>query len=154
MQQQVLINTLQHTATQFNTSAALPVYLPRLCVRMCVRVRACARVCTWMCCCRTSMHFARWPYQLFVRTCRVCVATHCNTLQHTATHCKLQHTAKHCNALQHTATHCNTLRRTTTHCDTLQEQVSRGTSFWRISRFDFFDISASAQAQRSWSFTQ
>ena len=27
-------------------------------------------------------------------------ATHCNTLQHTATHCT------HCNTLQHTATHC------------------------------------------------
>ena len=78
----------------------------------------------------------------------------CNTLQHTATHCKLQHTAKHCNRLQHTATHCNTLRRTATHCDTLQERVSRGTSFWRISRFDVFDILASAQSQRSWSFTQ
>jgi len=37
-------------------------------------------------------------------------ATHCNTLQLTATH--LQHTATHCNTLQHTAitaTHCNTL---------------------------------------------
>jgi len=34
------------------------------------------------------------------------MATHCNTLQHTATHCNtLQHTATHCNTLQHTATH-------------------------------------------------
>ena len=44
-------------------------------------------------------------------------ATHCNTLQHTATHLyhtadlfvwgnySLQHTATHCNTLQHTATH-------------------------------------------------
>ena len=32
------------------------------------------------------------------------IATHCNTLQHTATHCNtLQHTATHCNTLQHTA---------------------------------------------------
>jgi len=30
--------------------------------------------------------------------------THCNTLQHTATHCNTLHT------LQHTATHCNTLQ--------------------------------------------
>jgi len=30
------------------------------------------------------------------------LATHCNTLQHTATHCNtLQHTATHCNTLQH-----------------------------------------------------
>jgi len=36
------------------------------------------------------------------------IHTHCNTLQHTATHCNtLQHTATHCNTLQHTATHCN-----------------------------------------------
>jgi len=57
-------------------------------------------------------------------------ATHCNTLQHTATHneymtgsfwiqvslCNtLQHTATHRNTLQHTATHCNTLQHTATH---------------------------------------
>jgi len=62
---------------------------------------------------------------------------HCNTLQHTATHClsqvcinvscrTLQHTATHClsqvcinvsrRTLQHTATHCNTLQHTATHC--------------------------------------
>jgi len=62
---------------------------------------------------------------------------HCNTLQHTATHCNtlrsrrrqtVQHTATHCNTLQHTATHsahggdrqCNTLQHTATHCNTLQ----------------------------------
>jgi len=68
-------------------------------------------------------------------------ATHCNTLQHTATHCKtrcnaLQHTATHLTrtphvsscatllvcfiTLQHTAIHCNTLQHTATHCNTLQ----------------------------------
>jgi len=65
---------------------------------------------------------------------------HCNTFQHTATHCTsheglvaywmprastlcrtLQHTATHCNTLQHTATHCNTLQHTATHCNTLQK---------------------------------
>jgi len=35
------------------------------------------------------------------------IATHCNTLQHTATH--LQHITTHCNTLQHTAAHCSTL---------------------------------------------
>ena len=63
------------------------------------------------------------------------IATHCNTLQHTATHCNaLQHTATHCNTLQHTATHCitqqhtashsNTLHHTTTHCNTLQHSAT------------------------------
>jgi len=37
-------------------------------------------------------------------------ATHCNTLQHTATHI-----VKYCNTLQHTAKHCNTLQHTATH---------------------------------------
>jgi len=73
--------------------------------------------------------------------------THCNTLQHTATHrnmpqhtariapvwheyfmtgtnhsrhTTLQHTATRCNTLQHAATHCNTLQHTATHCNTLQ----------------------------------
>jgi len=32
----------------------------------------------------------------------VCIQSHCNTQQHTATHCNtLQHTARHCNTLQH-----------------------------------------------------
>jgi len=44
-------------------------------------------------------------------------ATHCNPLQHSATHLQLsmreiletlQHTATHCNPLQHTASQCNT----------------------------------------------
>jgi len=50
-------------------------------------------------------------------------ATHCNTLQHTATpgprlvfNCGRQDTLQH--LLQHTATHCNTLQHTATHCNT------------------------------------
>ena len=50
-------------------------------------------------------------------------ATHCDTLQHTATHYKtLQSTtwgrclpATHCDTLQHTTTHCNTLQHTAEH---------------------------------------
>jgi len=61
-------------------------------------------------------------------------ATHCNTLQHTAT--TLQHTATHCNTLQHTATHCNALQRAgslmlvrtlgrfVTYCNTLQHPAT------------------------------
>jgi len=52
---------------------------------------------------------------------------HCNTLQHTATHCRTlgQHTATHCNTLQHTATHCRTLgQHTATHCNTLQHTAT------------------------------
>jgi len=51
-------------------------------------------------------------------------ATHCNPVQHTATHCNntLQHTATtHYNTLQqHTATtHCTTPHHAATHCNTL-----------------------------------
>ena len=52
-------------------------------------------------------------------TCDSHAATHCNTLQHTATQgvCVwvtplVMHT--HCNTLQHAATHCNTLQHTAT----------------------------------------
>jgi len=49
-------------------------------------------------------------------------ATHCNTLQHTATHEALY---ARCNTLQHTATHCNTrdTLRSPLHCmgETLKE---------------------------------
>jgi len=68
-------------------------------------------------------------------------ATHCITLQYTATRCNthyntldfktmpeqqcvlyhaLLHTASHCSTLQHTTTHCNTLQHDATHCNTLQ----------------------------------
>jgi len=71
-------------------------------------------------------------------------ATHCNTLQHTATHCAANTLAfpytrgqtnplvqvqsyldiytyeTHCNIQKHTALHCNTLHHTATHCYTLQ----------------------------------
>jgi len=46
-------------------------------------------------------------WEMFTHSAGSRTAKHCNTLQHTATHCT-QHTASHCNALQHTATHCNT----------------------------------------------
>ena len=57
-------------------------------------------------------------------------ATHCNTLQRTATHCDiLGHTATHCNKLQNTATHCYTLKYAATHCNTLHNHtVCRGLS--------------------------
>ena len=50
---------------------------------------------------------------------------HCNTLQHTATqHCntlgrteRQKDIATHCSTLQHTATHCHTLPHTATHCN-------------------------------------
>ena len=75
-------------------------------------------------------------------------ATHCNTLQHTATHRRhasamgnvssqrtaTHYTATHCNILQHTATHCKTRQHTThasatrnavtTHCNTLQKTAT------------------------------
>ena len=59
--------------------------------------------------CNTLQHTATQETDV----CCVCVVIHCNTLQHTAT----QETAVccvcvviHCNTLQHTATHCNTLQ--------------------------------------------
>ena len=60
------------------------------------------------------------------------MATHNNTLQHTATHCNTmqthviwQHTAIHCKSLQRTATHCNTLQHTAIHCNTLQVSATQ-----------------------------
>ena len=61
------------------------------------------------------------------------IATHCNALQHTATHsthcntlqrtaAHMQHTATHCHALPRTAIRYNTLQRTATHCNTLTQQ--------------------------------
>ena len=74
--------------------------------------------------CITLQHTATYrntPYAW--DSCAWLPATHCNTLQHAATHhlCKTRaHTATHCNTLQHTATHCNTLQHTATHCNRLR----------------------------------
>jgi len=46
-------------------------------------------------------------------------ASHCNTLQQSATLCTL------CNTLQHSATLCNTLQHSATLCNTLQQAASR-----------------------------
>jgi len=53
-------------------------------------------------------------------------ASHCITLQHTASHCNTLQTfeirntaaASHCITLRHTASHCITLHHTATHCNT------------------------------------
>jgi len=47
-------------------------------------------------------------------------ATHCNTLQHTASHIRLYAKMSHASITAPSATTCNTLRRTTSHCNTLQ----------------------------------
>jgi len=52
---------------------------------------------------------------------RLSAATHCNTLQHTAT---LQATATYYKTMQHTTTPCNTLQQIATHCNTLQHTAA------------------------------
>jgi len=70
------------------------------------------------------------------------LASHCNPLQSTATHCNtMQHNVTHsmggamsrtlesdCNTLQHTATHCNTLQHTAAHCNSLQHTATLSSS--------------------------
>jgi len=91
---------------------------------------------------------------------------HCNSQQHTATHCcntlqqhtttyyiSLQHIATYavnstggtrqseshcCNILQHTvATHCNTLHLTATHCNTLQHTQATALEALATAQADF-----------------
>ena len=66
--------------------------------------------------CNILQHTATHQAEAQARICTVQTElTNCNTMQHTATHCNtLQHTATYCNTLQHTATHCNTLQHTAT----------------------------------------
>jgi len=47
-------------------------------------------------------------------------ATHCNALQHAATHCNTLVLEPYTQEPCVSATHCNTLQRTATHCNTLQ----------------------------------
>jgi len=99
----VVCNTLQHTATHCNTHVACNIN------------------------CNTDIQQHAMPHMLtasYYTATHTLPATrrhpHCNTLQHTATHCNphiaCKRTHPHCNTLQHTATHCNTLQHTATHC--------------------------------------
>ena len=87
-------------------------------ISRCVCVCVCVCMCVWVCVCDlgASPHIER---NLHLQH----TATHCNTLEHTATpatyYNTLQHVGTHCNncnILQHIATHCNTLQHTATHC--------------------------------------
>jgi len=85
-------------------------------------------------------------------------ATHCNTLQRTASLCiTLKHTATRCNTLQHTARHrlgarswwwrhhqginesrptaspCNTLQHTATNCNTMQHMAAHCSTWWDMA---------------------
>jgi len=81
-------NALQRTATHCNTLQRTATHIDNT-TRM---IYTCATYGHILC------------LSLYVQ--HVHVATHCNTLQHTAAQCNtLQHIATHCNTLQHTATH-------------------------------------------------
>jgi len=70
----------------------------------------------------TATHCNTLLAVIVLRCDRLDILTHCNTLQHTATH-SCSHTATHCNTLRHTATHsCNALM--LTHCNTLQHTAT------------------------------
>ena len=68
------------------------------------------------CCCSVVAVLLQWCWvcalNIYATRSTVSIyANHCNTLQHTATHCNTTHTATRCNTLQHVATHCNTTHR-------------------------------------------
>jgi len=91
-------NTLQHTATHYNTHCNAPFHTLQHTAIHC-----------------NTLQLAEGGYncQVTVSAEPIVCATHCSTLDHTATHCNT-----HCNA--HFFTHCNTLQHTATHCNTLQ----------------------------------
>ena len=128
----ILCNTLQNTATLFDTLKHTHLWDPTVGSHILgIPLSGFITDTTWILC-STLQH----------------TATHCKTLQHTATHCNiLQHTAAHCSTLQHiatqttlyspweegmsktvfykiTATHCNTLQHAATHCKTYYSLLS------------------------------
>jgi len=129
-------NTMQDTATHFNTSATQLQYTARLQDMKSMGLVSVRDIVL------TLQHTATY-YKTLQHT-----VTHCNTLQHdcntTATRCnttatQLQHTlfpeemksmgfmsvTDMSPTFQHTATHCNTLQHTATHCNTMQNTATR-----------------------------
>ena len=97
----------------------------RVCSRrwVCISVSECVLGCMWSGV-KIMSHSHCNALQHIATHCKMRMCSKCKNhvvLQHDLTHCKtLQHTAIHCSTLQHTATHCNTLQHTATHCNTLQ----------------------------------
>ena len=110
-------NTLQHTATHYICSRQSPQVCVRMCTCMCMYVRKRVRVCAYACVLHVQL-LSRINTNMFKST-NVCVCamyvsiylyvcmyicmsySHARS-KHATTHCK------HCNTPQHTATHCNT----------------------------------------------
>jgi len=61
------------------------------------------------------LYSAHYSLHIYVGYCTSQTATHCNTLQHTATHYSTRHAALD-SVMWHTATHCNTLQHATVYC--------------------------------------
>ena len=111
----------------------------RVCVRVFVRVYVCKRIKARMeraAVFEILQHTAtQWQQcskycNTLQYTCNT-LATHCDTLQHTATHCdthkerrRVRDTATHCNTLQHIAARCNMLQHTATHILCVAEDFS------------------------------
>ena len=88
--------------------------------------------------CKVPVRMCVWepPQQLLVcRRCLIDTVTHCNTLQHSVTHCNICNTLQYIatswitpgfaeirrvfmDTAKHAATRCNTLQYTSTHCNT------------------------------------
>ena len=94
-QDEVLCNTLQHTATHCNTLQHTATH--------CNTLQYSAAHCS------TLQH----------------TAAHCSTLTTRSLLSKMRFSAAHCSTLQHTAAHCNTLQQTAAHCSTLQHTAAR-----------------------------
>jgi len=69
------------------------------------------------------------------QVCAYSSSSHCNTLQHPATH-KLQHTATHCNTLRHTAIHPvgTVCQHTAAYCSTLQHTATLSPEYMMLMR--------------------
>jgi len=92
------VNTLQHTATHWNSALNTLQQLTATHFNTLQHTAATH--------CNTLQHTTIGRRNTLHHT-----TTHCNTLQHTAAHYTTlntpQHTVTHCNTPQHTATHCN-----------------------------------------------
>jgi len=124
-------NTLQHTATHCNILQHTAMQIShwntsKKSVLQCVALHSKENLCVALCC--------RWHliYKKLTATYLPLTATHCNTLQHTATHCyadfTLEYKKRMCIARECCRLHLNYKKNTPAHCNTLQHtalQISR-----------------------------
>ena len=131
-------NTLQHTATHYNTlpCSSLSLHQWHALCSACHLAQHCNTL-QHTTTHRTTPHHTDVLFSLLLSAASASpCSTSCATQVLVRENIKLQRAATHCSTLQHTAAHCSTLQHTTTHCNTLRHTATAQHRYWLAKILD------------------